>query len=238
MGLYVCPSGLELEIRGLKGKELRFLEGKKGIRSIGKILSTCIVSVGATGPYDDLDPDKPVDTDKLLVGDETFALLAVRAETFGAAYDFNFQCGSCGERVAWTVDIIKDLPLKKLAPEDAERFRSKEPFVGVLSNGDVIKFRLPTGADKRAASPSKNASDSILVNIVRRLIEVISADGATQNPKKYVEESGLKIVMEIGKKLQANDCGVDTTIEVECTCEEVQKLQLPLGQSFWAAAPA
>lgn len=248
MSVYECPSGLTLELRGLRGKELRILEdktSKKTNRTYDSILTSCTVKVVNVGPYKDLDQGQDIDWDKMLVGDKFFALLAIRAETFGSSYDFNFKCTSCGEMVPWTIDVLKHLEIKKLAPDDARKFRQGETFDAVLANGDTVKYRLPVGADEHAASVSKNTGDALLVNLARRLSGVVTAEGESKAPKAYLEEAGLKDVLALAKELQSHDCGVNTTIEVQCNkldkktndlvgCEAVQELQLPLGRAFWA----
>lgn len=238
MGVIVCPSGLSLEIRGLKGKELKLLQDKvarKTGRTYDNILSTCTVSVVVPGPAYSFDPGPGAPAwDKVLVGDKFFALLAIRAETFGPAYDFDFRCSSCEEKVKWSINLPDGgLEIKKLATEDAEAFKAGKPLEATLGDGKVAKYRLAVGLDERTTSVHKHEDDAVLAMLARRIVAVGDLTEGKEI-KKYLDEAGLRDISEIVKAFEAHDCGVKTDIEARCTlCAVVQEISLPLGRSFW-----
>jgi hypothetical protein len=233
MKVITCPSGLSLEIRGLKGKELKLLQdkaAKKTGRTYDNILTACTVSVITRGPAYTFEGDGAPEWDKILVGDKFYALLAIRAETFGEDYDFKFQCNACEERVPWYVKLPDGLGVKKLAPEDAKAFAAGEPLETVLP-GDlkVAKYRLAVGADERASALNRQ-EDAVLTMLARR---IVSIDGVP-DPKSYLEEASLNDTKQIVKAFEAHDCGVETDIEVQCPkCSAIQEVRLPLERNFW-----
>ena len=234
MGVIVCPSGMSLEIRGLKGRELKLLQDK-GARKTGRtydnILTTCTVAVVAPGPAYAFDPALGAPTwDKVLVGDKFFALLAIRAETFGEDYDFDFRCSSCEEKVKWSIKLPDGLEVKALAASDAEACKTGTPLEATLTDGKIAKYRLAVGADERATSTHKHDDDAVIAMLSRRIVGI----EGVQDVKKYLDEAGLRDIAEIVKAFEAHDCGVQTDIEVRCTsCAGVQDISLPLARSFW-----
>lgn len=230
MSIIVCPSGMSLEIRELKGKELKILQDKNAKRSAriyDNILTACTVALVSNGPAYTFE-DQPV-WDKVLVGDKLYALLAIRAETFGEDYDFKFQCGSCEERGSWFVKLPDGLPIKKLAAEDAAAFAAGTPLETTLADGKLVKYRLVTGADERALALSKESESPIAV-LARR---IVSIEGVAL-PEKYLEDVGLSDIKTIAKSFESHDCGVETDIEVQCQkCRAIQDVTLPLDRRFW-----
>lgn len=233
MGVYVCPSGMSLELRGLKGKELKLLQDRAAMktgRTYDNILTACTVSIVDVGPAYTFAASEPIAWDKVLVGDKFYALLAIRAETFGPDYDFKFRCASCDERVNWVIQLPDAPGVKKLSAEDAAAHASGAFLEATLSDGKVAKYRLATGLDERQASANKMEADAVLAMLARR---VVSIEGVP-DPKKYLEEAGLRDITDIVKAFEAHDCGVETDIEVRCTsCGSVQELRLPLDRGFW-----
>lgn len=234
MSVYVCPSGLTLDLRGLQGKELKLFQdkaAKRAGRTYDNILTACTESIVSPGPaYVFPEGAKVPEWDKVIVGDKFYALLAIRAETFGEDYEFKFKCQACEERVAWTVKLPDGLPIKKLAPEDAAAFVSGTPLEVTLKDGKVAKYRLAVGADERATAVNVDEADAVLAMLTRR---VVSIEGVV-SPKAYLDTAGLRDIASIVKAFEAHDCGVETQNEVQCTkCHEVQELRLPLGRSFW-----
>ncbi len=89
----VCPSGLSGKIRGLKVREERILADRELARSGGQVdrlLAACWEETVDSGPYDF--SDKSVEWGRVLQGDRFFALLQIRALTYGPEYAFSVGC--------------------------------------------------------------------------------------------------------------------------------------------------
>jgi hypothetical protein len=72
-----CPSGLQLQIRGLKGKEGRLLSDRNAVRQgtvLDSLLVACTEAVLDPGPYTPK-ADGKLDWNQVLIGDRFFTLL-------------------------------------------------------------------------------------------------------------------------------------------------------------------
>lgn len=245
-----CPSGMKLMIRGLKGRELRHFEDRKAIKDgsvLDNVLSACVEEVIDPGPYsfatvvDDgegggPEPAKP-DWKKILLGDEFFTFVAVRAATFGQAYSFKVQCQQrmCKHRFEWTLQL-SDLPVKMLSEESLAAVRSGELLSADIAGG--VKYRLLTGAEERALFKTRTAENPLVSNLALSIVELAGEKDSTKI-RRALENMDLGVLQEIRETLDKSDCGIETKIEVECPeCETVQGTNLPLGPGFLLSAKA
>ena len=227
---------MRLEVRGLKGKELRILQDKAAQKNgtfVDRILNACTESVVDPGPYSPKDTaDGKIVWDSVLLGDKFFTLIAVRSATFGPEYSFKSQCGECRHRFEWALDLDA-LPVKPLASEDAASFRAGESLVATLKDGRSVKFRLPLGKDEREAARNKTAENALVAMMSLRIVEL---DGSTDRSKirAYLEDASLSDLTSILKEFDRRDCGIETEIEVECDeCGAIREVALPLDRGFW-----
>lgn len=111
-----CPSGLTGRIRGMKVREERVLADRKLAKSGGQVdalLGACWEETLDPGPYDF--GEKDIDWGAVLQGDRFFALLQVRALTYGPTYAFALGCQNegCRARFEWELDLT-ELPVRPL----------------------------------------------------------------------------------------------------------------------------
>ena len=109
--IITCPSGLQSRVRGMKVREERVLADRKLAKSGGQIdelLGSCWEETLDPGPYA-FDEGGKVDWGKVLQGDRFFALLMVRAMTYGPEYAFGVSCrnDACRARIDWEVELTK-----------------------------------------------------------------------------------------------------------------------------------
>ena len=102
--IITCPTGLTGRIRGMKVREERVLSDRKLAKSGGQgdeLLAACWEETVDAGPYDF--GEKDIDWGQVLQGDRFYALLRVRALTYGAEYAFAVSCQSeaCRARIEW-----------------------------------------------------------------------------------------------------------------------------------------
>jgi hypothetical protein len=100
-----CPSGLQGRVRGMKVREERVLADRKLAKSGGQVdelLAACWEETIDPGPYA-LAEGAMLDLGKVLQGDRFFALLMVRALTYGPEYAFGVSCrnDNCRARIDW-----------------------------------------------------------------------------------------------------------------------------------------
>lgn len=240
----VCPSGLAGEIRGLKGKEGKLLSDRTSARAgatFEKILAGCWLATTDPGIYDF--PDGTVDWSKVLVADRFFALLQIRARTFGDDYAFSVQCLSpaCRERFEWTLNL-QELPVVPLSDAVKAAFKAGNRFETTLPlDGRKVWFRLMTGADEvRAASVLKaGQGGTLLTALALRILEI--EDVPDHERRKFLDDMEMADAAALLDHFDQADGGVETSIEVECpSCLGVQDVELPFERGFFlpTAKPA
>jgi hypothetical protein len=234
----ICPSGLAGEIRGLKGKEGKLLSDRSSARAgatFEKILAGCWLSTTDPGLYE-LSDDGTLNWSKVLVADRFYALLQIRAQTFGDDYAFSVQCAtaSCRERFEWTLNL-QDLPVVPLTDAAKAAFRAGNRFETALPrDGRKVWFRLMTGADEvRAASVLKAGREATLLTALGlRIVEI--EDVPDQERRKFLDDMEMADAAALLDQFDQADGGVETTIEVECpACLGIQDVQLPFERGFF-----
>src|SRR5512132_2595752 len=144
----VCPSGLAGEVRGLKGKEGKLLADRSAAKAgstFEKLLSGCWLKTTDAAIYE-VSEGAPLDWSKVLVADRFYALLQIRAETFGDDYAFFVQCpnAGCRERFEWSLSL-EALPVVPLSDAAKAAFRAGNRFETTLPrDGRKVWFRLMT----------------------------------------------------------------------------------------------
>lgn len=243
-----CPSGAKLRIRGMKGKELRLFQDKKGARdgaTLDRILDACVEEVLDPGPYK-LDENARLSWNDVLLGDEFFVFVEIRRATFGDEYSFKVKCPDCGYRFEWMINL-GDLPIKKLSDAAAGAMRAGRLLETSLTDGRRVCFRLSTGKDEREVLKLKT-SENPMVSMLANVIESIGDERDKTKIRRELEEAPLGDLMTIRKLFDKSDCGVETTIEIKCPvgaaepggieekgCGEVTEMSLPLGRGFLLA---
>ena len=233
-----CPSGLTGRIRGMKVREERILADRKLAKSGGQIdelLASCWEETLDAGPYDFEVGAKP-DWGKVLQGDRFFALLMVRALTYGAEYAFGVGCrnDACRHRIDWELDLTT-LPVRELSASSRSAFASGNRFEAKLPDaGKTLHFRLLTGEDERKLPAIQRASpDRMLSGVLA--YRVLDVDGVDAKQKRaFLEDLTMRDADLLVDEFDRVDCGVDTTIEVECPeCFTVQEVELPFDKGFF-----
>ena len=137
----ICPSGLTGRIRGMKVREERILTDRKLARNgnqVEELLKNCWEETADAGPYDF--GDQNIDWTKVLQGDRFFALLQIRALTYGPEYTFSVPCQNqaCRARVDWELNL-SELPVRKLSDESREVFIKMQQRI--LHSAGIVSCR-------------------------------------------------------------------------------------------------
>ncbi len=233
----ICPSGLSGRIRGMLVREERILTDRKLARSgdqIDRLLSACWQETYDTGPYDF--GDQATDWGKVLQGDRFYALLQIRALTYGPEYSFAIQCQNqtCRERIEWDF-TLNHLGVRPLTQESRNAFVNGNRFETFLPDaGKKVWFRLLCGNDERKLPMiRRNAGDRLLsAMLVFRIVEIEGVE--PRDKQHFIEELSMSDADLLISEFDRVDCGVDTTIEIECSeCLALQEVELPFDQTFF-----
>jgi hypothetical protein len=235
--LITCPSGLAGRIRSMKVREERVLADRTLARTgaqMDELLGACWQETLDPGPYDF--GDGSVDWGKVLQGDRFYALLQVRALTCGPEYAFSIPCAQdgCRARIDWELSL-HDLPVRPLSPQSREAFLAANRFVATLPDAGVrVYFRLLTGADeRRLVQLRRGAGEKLLSALLAfRVVEVEGV--ADKDRRRFLEDLSMRDADFLVDEFDRVDCGVETTIEVECPeCFAAQDVELPFDRTFF-----
>ncbi len=238
----ICPSGLTGQIRGMKVREERILTDRKLARNgnqVEELLKNCWEETVDAGPYEF--GEQNIDWAKVLQGDRFFALLQIRALTYGPEYAFSVPCQNqaCRARVDWELNL-SELPVRKLSDESREVFIHGNRFETTLPDmGNRVWFKLLTGGDEQKLPMlRKNAGDRLLsAMLAYRIVEIEGVDN--RDKRQFLEDLSLRDADFLVDEFDRVDCGVDTTIEVECPeCFAVQEVELPFEKTFFMPGKA
>jgi hypothetical protein len=250
------PSGLAGNIRGLSGKDGRYLADlrvSKANKIPDYILKSCWLDTTDSGIYRIPDGQNP-DWGNCLVGDRDYTLLRVRVASYGPEYSFKVVCQkpTCRHRFEWEIDLDK-LPVKELKKKDREIFLAGNRFEETIpDDGRKVTFKLATGNDvlraamhrkemkaKQKKSAIGETGNLLVESILMRIVELEGI--AEKSPRRraekhrdFLEELPMRSVAALLDRFDSHDCGIETTIEVECEeCEEPQDVQLPFDGDFF-----
>lgn len=234
-----CPSGLVGEIRGLKGKEARLMTDLKGIKQgqlWSKILKGCWLNTVDPGPYT-INGSGQLDWSEVLLGDRFFAILKIREETYGSAYEFSAPCSNnaCREKIDWEIRI-DELPVKTLSQEVLDEFKNGNKLCTTVPPDDKkVWFKLLVGADEVKISKavgSGNREGALITGLALRIVEIEGVN--KQDKRKYLEDLEMADLLGLVDAFDESDGGIETEIEIECQeCFWTQEIELPFGRAFF-----
>ena len=238
--IITCPSGLTGRIRGMKVREERILTDRKLAKSGGQtehLLAACWEETLDPGPYDF--GGRSIDWGKVLQGDRFFTLIRTREATYGPEYAFTVNCPTevCRARIDWELNL-SDLRVRSLSEESRASFLAGNRFETRLPDaGSKVGFKLFTGADERKLPQLKRLAGDRFMSAVLAL-RVLDIEGVEPRAQRaFIEELTMRDADFLVDEFDRVDCGVDTTIEIECQeCFGTAEVELPFGPTFFMPA--
>jgi hypothetical protein len=255
-----APSGMVLDVRELTARAGRYLTNEKLVRDNeieDHILNDCC---GPTclepGPYSFA--DGKIVWDETLIGDRTWLMIAIRAETYpDELYTCPLRCPNvpaCGRKFEWDVDLEELLKDKTfpLSAEARERMKSGQMFELVVpKKGNKLRYKLKTGGDRKRfmatrASAKANGNkkrqerENDLVNgFLFYGVEIEGVDKKNRDGRQdFLESLGFRGLNQVRGMMELNDCGIETTIEAKCPhCGQEFDFELPFARREFLAPP-
>lgn len=236
MTTIVCPSGLTGTIRGMKVREERILADRKLAKTGGQveqILAACWQETLDVGPYT-FGPS--MDFSRVLQGDRFFALIQIRILSYGPEYAFAVGCENrnCRARIEWELKL-DELPVRPLSDESRAAFLAGNRFEAILPDaGRKVTFKLLTGADeRRMAAARKTSLEQPLTTMLMYRLESIEGVDPKQK-REFLDDLAMSDVSFLLGEFDRVDCGVETSIEVECPeCFGTTRVELPFEKGFF-----
>lgn len=187
-------------------------------KSLIAILERATIKIGDEPASKDL-------IDSLFAGDREMLLLAIRKVTFGNEIKLGpGLCPHCEEEQIFTIDLTKDVEIKKLEG-DAE-------FTVKCKAGDVL-VTLPKGATQKAIVEATNRTSAELDTIMLKSC-VLSINGQTVINPDVVRNLGMLDRRTILKEISDRNPGPQLgALKKECqSCGQEVPLPLSLADLF------
>lgn len=233
MGVVSLPSGAQIELRALRGKEGKLLSDRDVAKSgmiMDKLLAACTVQVLDWGPYAQ-NPQGVFNWQEALVGDRFYAMVELRRVSFGDEFTFKMQCPSelCRKRFEFAIDLGK-MPVRRLSDAARTSFSAGNQFELINpADGKRIVYRLPVGRDEVAAARVSGLDGALVEALLQR---IVSVEGE-QVTRVYLENLDLSAIFGLLDALDQANCGVETDMEVECPeCGHIFDARIPFEQGF------
>ncbi len=218
-----------VDIKAMTAKEEDILTSRSLIKKgtvITHLLKSCMT-------------DKSVDPDLMLSGDRNAVMTAVRITGYGADYNVEVDCPSCGERSKQSFDLSK-LPIKRLLIEPVAVGSNLFEYQLPLTE-KTVRFKFLTGADEAELATiqeRKKKQGMTAENLVtqRLMFAIQSIDGITDKSKiaMFCRHMPARDSLALRKFIDKNEPGIDMKSWMDCpSCLEHSEVRLPIGAAFF-----
>lgn len=181
-------------------------------RVIDTLLMECVRSVGTLGR-----PKKSL-IEAMFLGDRDFLIMEIRRISLGKDVHSTLTCDSCNEKMSMTVDLTRDVPVKKLKEIEYTIegnkvvFTLKDPVLKIDA-----KFCLPTGAHQNSVANlyRKNPIEANYALYQSCLIEWNGTPSSELVPN-FFDSQPLPVIDFIDENFMATLPGPDMRVPVNC----------------------
>ena len=212
----------EVEIRDLNGFDEDLLRSKKFLKDggvVNRLLKRCITSIGGetnTEAIAKLYSSMPL-------ADVAFLLVALRQNSLGDKYTFEFECPNKGcEKPSKQSILLSSL----LIDQQPEECFGKTEFTSSIDGVTVVFRNLLTEDGDRLESVKQQYRDE--QGTRELLLQIVSVDGKRPTPKDLKEWSwGFR--NKVRNAMDAVAGGIDLDLSIACPhCDRVFKDKMPV----------
>jgi hypothetical protein len=223
-GGFISPTGevaMEAEVRELTGRDEEVIAKATTIqKALSIVLQRGLVRVGSVNNITD------GVLNNMLAGDRDYALLRIYAATFGKDVKTTQTCTQCGSEVDIEIDVLADIPVKRLeSPTDRRIF--VECSVG------KVAIDLPTGYTQKEIMAH---GDKTLAELTTILLEntVVQINDRPVVGRNVVLDLPIRDRRKINEALADHQMGPQMQdIKVECpNCATEMEVPLSLAALF------
>jgi len=228
-----------IEIREMTAKEEDILTSKSLIQK-GVVLDRLLQSIIV---------DRNIRVEDLLVGDKNAVLVSTRVSGYGADYQTNVSCPSCGEMSKYEFDLSNrgttpPIDLDNCDDESIAHSVKLSPdgnyFITLPKIGLTVEVRLLTGRDERHIVATQDMKkkrklpESALTEHFRSFIVSVNGVEDKSQINKFIEvmpATDSRYLRKIFGKLTPN---IDLTQEFVCdSCNHEQAMEVPMTADFF-----
>lgn len=209
----------EVVVREITGAEEDILAARKVKigKKMNELLGRCLQRVGTITDRSEIMRSVA----EMTLGDRVYLMFLIRRATLGDAYPFEVQCGSCGKKSDFVVDL-STLEISK--PKDPK----KRVFDVSLPSGRTARFRVATGKDEEKLTDAMEGMDSLSQALLIRL-ELLDGKPPTMEALKAM---GLRDRAFLRDQFIDQEGGVETDVEAECAkCGNEFRATVDVGQA-------
>jgi rRNA maturation protein Nop10 len=181
---------------------------------------------------------KGMNADQLLVADQFFLLMMVRAISYGNIYTFPFRCEDCGNQWKPSINLETDLSIQ-VADENWQ-----EPFHVQIDQNKVLAYRLLRVFDEielhnRKAKPGATTADDItfVAMLARCLISLDGDESLFKNPRMaeaWLEKQSVRTRGAITEDMNSNTPGYSGDLVLTCpSCGFIHEVAVPMTSEFF-----
>ena len=177
---------------------------------------------------------------KLLIGDKTYLLLALRSISYGTYYEFKLACSSCGEQFIHGMDVPEDFEIRILTEEDEATFSVDLPVskksvtlrrLLVEDEDTIIKF---LRREKLRSGRKAEGDPAYQMRIALAIVSIGEEEVELKDALTFVEGLYGKDSLAIRNALDDNDCGVDIMLNLDCPhCGNPVDTMMPFTTEFF-----
>lgn len=180
-----------------------------------------------------------MDPTHLLVVDQFYLLMKVRALSYGSTYTFGHRCDDCGHQWDHSVNIETELAVDVVDDDWQEPFECHLPV-----SGKTISFRLPRVVDeldlkrRKIAKKDPDSSDPTFVSILARCILSVDGEAFTnvRVAEGWLEKQAVRDRAAFTRALDEVTPGYNTELIITCpSCGYVHEEGIPMGAEFFRA---
>jgi hypothetical protein len=223
----------ELEIRHMAAKDEDILMNQAYIKkgsTTTELVKSCLLN-------------KSLDVGKLIGGDLSALLIAIRVTGYGADYGFKIKCPACETQQEHHVNLtelnIKELDLGKL--KQVGEFQNAFEVEKLPVSGKRIVFKFLTTRDQErivADIEAKRKKGFTQDNLVTTKLSncIISVDGHTDRGQihQFCQYMPAGDSLYLRNVIDRSEPGIDMRTEFKCSsCDHEEVITVPLGASFF-----
>ena len=220
-------NGGQLELKYMTAKEEDILTSTNLIQNgtvIDKLLESLVVHEGV----------KAVD---LTTGDVNAVLLASRVLAYGKDYDVQFQCESCEENIAVSVDLTQlESPDDLLdADEDGHCHFTTDNGLEIVIKPLLRGEELSIERNNKVVDTKYNKKvSSEVTSRLKNIIVSINGETDKNTLATMVDNLVIKDTKKVREEFTKINPSIDMTMEVFCEeCDHTMKGAVPIGLDFF-----
>lgn len=180
-----------------------------------------------------------IPTTDLVGGDALWAMLNIRALSYGSKYSFEFKCGECNEQYSYDVNLLEHLKVQRLHDGWQEPFEAKLPVSGMTAGLRLMRRGDEKQVEARVKELRKKmrgqGDPKMIFQMMKRIVHLDGQPVEDRDLYQFVSKMEAPDIQAIRWAVEDNDCGPDLVVDLECDgCGyEHSEVGLPITAEFF-----